>query len=253
MDNSGVKVKKTLFHVALDFILPPLCISCRTIVQEHHGLCAKCWSGVGFIQPPICNQLGFPLPFDEGAGTVSAAAVAMDPHFDHARSVAGYDGVMRDLIHHFKYYGQMESRNIFGRWLAMASHEFIGKADVIIPVPLYRRKLFARRFNQAAILADSLGEETGIGVDAYILNRVKNTRQQVGLSALQRRQNVAGAFAVEQQDKILLKGKRVILVDDVFTTGSTANACARVLKKAGVVQVDLVTLARVNEPINPVM
>ncbi len=248
-----MKVKKTLFNGLLDFILPPLCISCRSIVQEHHGLCAQCWENVTFIQPPFCDILGFPLPFDEGDKTVSAAAITMDPNFDHARSVALYDGVMRDLIHHFKYYGQMESKTIFGRWLAMASYEFIDNADLIVPVPLYRRKLFARRFNQAAILSDSLGDITGIAVERFVLKRVKDTKQQVGLSALQRRQNVGGAFAVDKVDKIHLMGKNILLIDDVYTTGSTANACAKTLKRAGAAQVDLITLARVNEPVRPLM
>ncbi len=237
----------------LDFILPPLCISCRAKVLDHHALCARCWSHISFIQKPYCQILGFALPFDEGDQTVSATAVAMKPHFDHARSVAHYDSVMRDLIHGFKYYGQMESKKIFGYWLSMAGAEFLPQADLIIPVPLYRRKLFQRRFNQAAILADSLGQETGIETDHYILKRVKNTVQQVGLSAQQRKQNVAGAFKVAEGDKIALKGKKIVLIDDVFTTGSTANACARTLKRAGAVQVDLITLARVNEPINPVL
>lgn len=256
-------VPKVLFQTALDFILPPLCISCRCKVQDHNALCPACWSSLNFIQKPYCDQLGFSLPFDENAFApelnrqdspiVSATAIAMNPYFDHARSVAYYEGIMRDLIHSFKYYAQMEGKHLFGRWMAVAAADFLGEADLIIPVPLYRRKLFQRRFNQAAILADSLGQETGIEVDSYILKRVKNTVQQVGLSAQQRKLNVAGAFKVEETDKILLKGKKVLLIDDVFTTGSTANACARTLKKAGVVQVDLITLARVNEPINPVL
>ena len=154
---------------------------------------------------------------------------------------------MRELIQSFKYGDRHEGVPLFGRWMATAGAELLADADVILPVPLYRSRLWSRRFNQSAMLAHAVGHLTGVPVDCFLLARVKRTHAQVGLTAVQRRKNVAGAFRVTAA-KGALRQKRIVVVDDVITTGASAEACARVLKRAGAARVDILALARAVEP-----
>lgn len=236
-----------------DLIVPPTCISCRKPLAVHDALCAKCWRSIKFIRPPLCDRLGIPLPFDVGGRAVSAQAEANPPDYDRARAVAHYDGVLRDLIHRFKYGDSHIGRRLLGRWLAEAGAELLREADVVVPVPLDRWRLLKRRFNQAAILSRELHRLTGIDWDPLILQRTKRTASQVGLTHDQRRRNVQGAFAVDAERAAAVQGRAIVLVDDVITTGATAEACARALKRAGAARVDVLALALVTSDsmINP--
>lgn len=229
-----------------DLLLPPVCIACRRRVESHGLLCGDCWGGIEFIAPPICARLGVPLPYETGEPCLSAAALANPPRYDRARAVARYAGTMRDLIQSFKYGDRHEGVPLFGRWLAGAGAELLAEADMLVPVPLYRARLWSRRFNQSALLAREVGKLSGVSVDCFLLARVRRTEAQVGLTASQRRKNVAGAFRVTR-DRAFLRGKRILLVDDVITTGATAEACARTLKRAGAGSVDVLALAHALE------
>jgi ComF family protein len=233
--------------LAADLLLPPVCISCRKRAGAHGLLCGDCWARIDFIVPPLCSRLGVPLPYDTGEPLLSAAAIADPPVYDRARAAARYSSTMRDLIQSFKYGDRHEGVPLFGRWMAAAGAELLAGADVIVPVPLYRSRLWSRRFNQSAMLAQEVGKLTGVPVDCFLLARVKRTQAQVGLTAAQRRKNVAGAFRVTAA-KGALREKRIVVVDDVITTGATAEACARVLKRAGAARVDILALARAVEP-----
>jgi ComF family protein len=226
-----------------DLVVPPACLICRARLSAHHLLCAACWREVHFIRPPLCDVLGIPLPFDTGERTVSAAALARPPAYDRARAVAHFSGAMRTLIHQFKYADRHDARTLFGRWLAEAGGELVAGADLLAPVPLALWRLLSRRFNQAAILARELSRLTGLPADPHLLRRARATSSQVGLTHDQRRRNVAGAFRVPRRAR--LEGRRVLLLDDVITTGATAEACARALKRAGAVRVDVLALAMV--------
>ncbi len=228
-----------------DVIVPPCCLVCRARLGAHHLLCAPCWREVHFIRPPLCDLLGIPLPFDLGERMVSAGAVARPPAYDRARAVAHFSGSMRTLIHQLKYADRHDARTLLGRWLVEAGRELRPGIDAIVPVPLTRWRLLARRFNQAAILAQELSRQTGIAVDAHLLQRTRHTKTQVGLTHDQRRRNVAGAFSVPRSRRAWLKGRSVLLVDDVITTGATVEACARTLKRAGAARVDVLALALV--------
>ena len=228
-----------------DLFVPPCCVVCRVRIGAHHLLCATCWREVNFIRPPLCDVLGIPLPFDTGERTVSAGAVAHPPAYDRARAVAHYSGAMRTLVHQLKYADRHDARALFGRWLAEAGRDLLPGADVIVPVPLSRLRLLLRHFNQAAVLAGELSRQSGVRMDPLVLRRTRSTPSQVGMTRDQRRRNVAGAFAVPPQRRAAIEGRNVLLVDDVITTGATAEACARTLKRAGAARVDVLALALV--------
>jgi ComF family protein len=231
-----------------DFLLPPVCISCRTRIGSHGLLCGACFARIDFIAPPLCDRLGVPLPFEAGEKLLSAAAIASPPVYDRARAAAHYSDTMRELIQSFKYRDRHEGLPLFARWLKKAGAELLADADLILPVPLYATRLWRRRFNQSAMLAVALGRLSAVPVDCFVLKRVRRTASQVGLTADQRRRNVSGAFRVDKDKAPQVKGKKLLVVDDVITTGATAEACARVLKRAGAARVDVLALARVVEP-----
>lgn len=235
----------------LDLALPPICLSCGIHVDRHRMLCPKCWAGVDFITPPLCDRLGVPLPFDSGERAVSAAALAAPPDYGRARAVAAFDGVMRDLVHGLKYRDRPEGCRLFAQWMAVAGAELLEEADVLVPVPLHWSKLWARRFNQSALIAREISKATDVPALLNVLRRVKRTPSQVGLSPGQRRRNVRGAFIVPDHLAGTFAGRHVLLIDDVITTGATADACARSLRAAGARAVDVLALARVTDPTRP--
>jgi ComF family protein len=247
-----LRALRSLLSPVADLFLPPVCIVCRTRIGSHGLLCGACWGRIDFIAPPICARLGIPLPYDTGAipgePCLSAAALADPPVYDRARAAARYSATMRDLIQSFKYRDRHEGLPLFARWLATAGAELLVDADLIVPVPLYRSRLWSRRFNQSALLARALAAIIGRKADCFLLQRVKRTASQVGLTAAQRRRNVAGAFKVARRHAKGLRGMRIVVVDDVITTGATADACARTLKRAGAGRVDVLALARAADP-----
>ncbi len=230
-----------------DLLVPPLCVACHAPLASHDALCPGCWGKIDFIRAPLCDRLGLPMPFDTGGTMISAAAAAEPPDYDRARAVARYDGVMRALVHDLKFRDRHDARRLFGRWLADAGRELLADADIIVPVPLTRGRLLSRRFNQSAILALEVSRLAGVRTDALALLRTRRTKPQVGLTRPQRRKNVAGAFAVAADRGPRLAGAKVVLIDDVITTGATAGACARALKRARAARVDVLTLALVTD------
>jgi ComF family protein len=245
-ERSGVGA--SMLRRLADFLLPPVCISCRVRVESHGLLCGACFAKIDFIAPPLCERLGVPLPFETGAAPLSAAAIASPPVYDRARAAAHYSETMRELVQSFKYRDRHEGLALFARWLAKAGSELLADADLIVPVPLYATRLWRRRFNQSAMLAVALGRLCCVPVDCFALKRVRRTASQVGLTADQRRRNVAGAFRVDSDSAPRIAGRKLVVVDDVITTGATAEACAGVLKRAGAARVDILALARVVKP-----
>ncbi|MEM9358799.1 MAG: ComF family protein [Pseudomonadota bacterium] len=243
---SSWRLARLALRQLADFFVPPLCLSCKQPLAQHNTVCAECWRDIHFIVPPLCDRLGIPLPFDPGGGPiVSAAAAANPPPYDHARAVAHYTGTMRDLIHMFKYADQHAPRHLFARLLERAGRELFHDCELVVPVPLSRQKLRARRFNQAALLAHDLARSTRLSYEPQLLQRRKNTVSQVGLTRDQRRRNMQGAFALSKSGTVKVKDRAVLLIDDVITTGTTVEACARALKQAGARHVDVLALALV--------
>jgi len=230
---------------AIGLVYPPGCIACQAATGEPHGLCAACWSGIRFIERPFCERLGTPFQVDLGQPLLSPAAIADPPVFERARAVAEYDGTASLLVHRLKYNDRLELARALGTMMVRAGAELLSDAQVIVPVPLHRWRLWRRRFNQAMALAKVVSSESGVACDPTLLARVKRTRRQVGLTKAQRQENLQGAFRVPPEARARLRDKRVLLVDDVLTTGSTGNAAARALLRGGAARVDILAFARV--------
>lgn len=233
---------------AADLVLPPMCLSCHEPLATHGALCPRCWQRIDFIRDPVCDRLGLPLPYATGEVTLSSAALRHAPEYGRARAVALFDGVMRDLVHGMKYADRHEMLDLFAPMLRGAGRELLGSADCLLPVPLHRWRLWQRRFNQAALLATRLGRDCGLPVEFGALRRIKRTPSQVNLGWEGRRRNVAEAFAIAPGAERRIAGRRILLIDDVITTGATAEACAAVLKAAGASEVDVLALALVPDP-----
>nr|WP_276570049.1 ComF family protein [Rhodovibrio salinarum] len=235
-------------------MLPPRCLACGGPVGAAGTLCPACWEAVTFLGPPMCRCCGFPFelaPEVDAGESLCAACHASPPPYAHARAVMAYDDGSRGLVLGFKHADRSEAAPAFAQWMARAGHELLTEAQVIVPVPLHRWRLFARRYNQSALLANQLGRLSGVPVVPDLLRRRRNTPSQGHLSPAGRSRNVAGAFAVHRRYAERVRGRSVLLVDDVLTTGATVAACTRVLKRAGARQVDVLTLARVVRPTAP--
>ena len=235
---------RSAFGLVIDVGLPRLCAGCREPVGGE-GLCPGCWSKLSFIAPPYCERLGIPFPFDPGPGVLSMEAIADPPAYRRARAAVRFDDVARALVHALKYGDRLDLAPMMGRWMATAGRALTAEADAIVPVPLHWRRQWARRFNQAALLSQAISKASGVPVAHAALKRVKATPQQVGLAQSERALNVQGAFRVPSSGRAEVAGRRLILVDDVITTGATVDACARALLRAGAADVDVLTFARV--------
>jgi len=246
--NQGKKMPlAALFKRGLDFVLPPLCFGCRGAVETQGGLCSTCWSRLKFITRPHCEACGYPFPHEMPKGMLCAACHQKKPEYDKALAALAYDPSSRPLVLSFKHGERTEGLKTMARWMKTAGEELLSDTGLIVPVPLHPRRLWRRRYNQSALLALALGAEAGKAVDVLALARKKNTPSQGGLNRHQRRRNVRAAFQVPKNKGGQVKGKNILLVDDVMTTGATVENCARALKKAGAGKIYVLTLARVVE------
>ena len=228
-----------------DVVYPPSCIVCQAATAEPAALCAQCWGRLRLIERPYCERLGTPFAVDAGAALLSPAAIANPPVYARARAVARFDETARLLAHRLKYGDRLDLAWTLAGWMARAGAELLANADLIVPVPMHRSRIWKRRFNQAALLADGIARRLGKRVDAFALARKRPTRPQVGLSRAERQANLSGAFEVGEEARARLAGLRVLLVDDVLTTGATANTAARALLRGGAEAVDVLVFATV--------
>ncbi len=230
--------------IALDVALPTLCVACRAPV-DGDGVCAECWARLSFIASPFCPRLGIPFVYDPGPGLLSMEAIADPPAYTRARAVVRYDDVARTLVHALKYQDRTDLAPTMGRWMARAGRELLAEANLLVPVPLHWRRGWSRRFNQSGALARAIERQSGVKMASEVLRRVRPTEQQVGLSRAQRASNVQGAFKVSADRRADIARRRVVLIDDVLTSGATVDACARALLRAGAADVDVLVFARV--------
>lgn len=227
----------------LDKLFPPQCMSCGERVKSHGTMCQACWQNLHFITDPMCAHCGYPFAYGLGEGALCAGCIDVLPEYDRGYSAFIFDDTSKSLLHKLKFEDQGYLAHIFAEWLAV--HMPSSDYDMIIPVPLSRKRLYKRRYNQSALVAKELAERLHVAYRPQWLKRIKHTTPQTGLTQIQRQENVKDAFAVSCPSSSLLMGKTVLLLDDVMTTGATITACTRVLKKAGVSVVHVVTLARV--------
>ncbi|GJD36788.1 ComF family protein [Methylobacterium aerolatum] len=234
----------------LALIYPPSCAACGTATADPGAFCPSCWSGLRLIEEPRCDRLGIPFAVDLGIGQlVSPLAFAAPPVFARARAAVLYDDVARRLVHRLKYEDRLDLAKPMARMMAGAGGALIAESDCVVPVPLHRWRLWRRRFNQAALLARPIAEGAGLPLAPTALARVRATRTQVGLSRAARAENLAGAFRVPPSARHLIAGRRILLIDDVMTTRSTANAASRALIRGGAASVNVLTFALVGDPI----
>lgn len=235
-----------LFTRIIDLLLPPRCLCCGKIVTGDSGLCPECFNEVNFITKPYCAKCGHPFdeaPSDKKMLCGSCAGGKHTP-FRLSRSALHYDEASKNMLLSFKFTDKTENALVFAKWLKLAGEDiFKDGVDLIVPIPLHYTRLVKRRYNQSALLAKELGKLTGIKVDYTSVIRHRKTKPQVQFSGHARISNVKDAFSVKHPEKI--KGLRILLIDDVMTTGSTLKECASAMKKAGAKSVDTLTVARV--------
>lgn len=232
----------------VDAIFPPRCIISGAIVGAPGQLDPGAWAGLSFIAPPFCRTCGMPFPFtSEGVDDLQCAACLDDPPpFTAARAAVVYDDASRGVILKFKHADHLHAVPVLVPWIMRAGAELWADADVLVPVPLHRWRLMRRRYNQAALLAHGVAKETCLPCLADGLIRHRATESQGHKRAAERRKNVKGAFAINPRHADAVRGKNVVLIDDVFTTGATVRECAQTLLNAGAARVDVVAVARVS-------
>jgi ComF family protein len=233
----------------LDLVLPPRALDDQPSASavQTIGLTADAWTRIHFIEAPICDGCGAPFEYDLGPGVRCTACQARPPAFDRARAACLYDDHSRDLILKLKHADRTDLAPLFARWVARAAADLLADADAVLPVPLHPMRLLRRRYNQAAEIARPLAAAARIAYWPDVLVRPRRTESQAGKSADGRRRNVAGVFQTAPRWRGKIAGAKLLLIDDVLTTGATAEACARALKSAGAARVDLAVIARVKE------
>lgn len=234
------------FEKIIDFILPRRCLKCGRILPEPGYLCEDCSEAINFIGPNCCRKCGHPL-YEENTDSRKLCAGCLSRRrsfYRLARSAVVYDENSKNLILGFKFLDKTENADLLAAMLKVAGKDiFAAGADVLVPVPLHYTRLIKRRYNQSSLLALKLGKMVGLPVDAFSLVKHKRTRPQTEFSGRERVVNVKNAFSVKYPERI--KGKRIVLIDDVMTTGSTLKESARALRKAGAKSIDVLTVARV--------
>jgi len=237
---------------SLDLLLPPRPLdegpgSRPAAGVQWRGLTPPAWSKIAFIEAPFCDACGAPFDYDLGAEARCPTCTRQLPAFDHARAACIYDEPVSDLILKLKHADRTDLSGLFARWIARAAADLLRRTDGVVPVPLHRWRLLRRRYNQAAEIARPLARRARVGYWPDALVRERQTGSQGGKSGDARRTNVAGAFAVPARWRGRVEGRRILLVDDVLTTGATAESCALALKAAGAACVDVAVIARVGQ------
>ncbi len=235
------RISRTL----LDAVLPPRCLKCGDILSSAQGLCPECWRKLTWLGAPCCACCGQPFPFDAGAESLCGACLQKRPAYDRARAVFRYDDESRDLVIGLKHADRTETVPALAGWMSRVGGGLLESTELIVPVPLHWTRLATRRFNQAALLAHAIGRTAGLPVLPQALLRRRATRSQGHLGRLARFRNVKGAIVVAERHATVVTNRRILLIDDVITTGATVESAAKALISAGARQVDVLALAKV--------
>ncbi len=227
----------------LDFALPPRCPGCGAVTEALHRFCLDCWSALTFLGAPCCTRCALPFEYESGAEVECGACLADPPDFDRLRAAVAYGEISRKVALKLKYGGRPGVAETMARF--MARHLAAEAGALVAPVPLHRWRIWTRGYNQSALIAAALTRQAGLETRLDLLRRVKRTPPLRGMNPRERRETVRGAFRIEARHKAAVTGRTVLLVDDVYTSGATANACAAVLRRAGAARIEVLCWARV--------
>ena len=228
-----------------DMLFPIKCGNCECLLDTD-GLCPDCWSKINWISEPKCKICGQPFSVEiDLIGSECLECISKKPYFDKAISIFVYDDFSKKMILKFKHSDATYFSEMFANWMYRAATLEIESSDLIIPVPIHLLKRFKRKYNQSELLSQKISKISKVAYEPRILKKIKQTSPQEGLSGNQRRKNVIGSFGIDKKYEHLLKDKRILLIDDVFTTGSTVNECSKILKKHSAKEVIVLTLTRV--------
>jgi len=227
----------------LDFALPPRCPGCGAVTEAPHRFCLDCWSALRFLGEPCCARCALPFDYESGPEVECGACLAEPPAFDRLRAAVVYGEISRKVALKLKYGGRPGIAETMARF--MARHFAAERETIVAPVPLHRWRIWRRGYNQSALVATALARQAGVETRLDLIRRVKRTPPLRGMGPRERREAVRGAFRIEPAHKAAVKGKAVLLIDDVYTSGATANACAAVLRRAGAARIEVLCWARV--------
>lgn len=231
------------FKKILEIIFPSHCLSCEEIVNKDALFCNACWPKLQFITEPKCKICSYPFEF-QGLELICAKCLTQKPSFDKVISIFRYNDILKKVVKSLKYHEQTLIAKKLSKLLIARSQNEINNSDIVVPVPLHIKRLRKRKFNQAILLAKSLVKNQKIIFFPDLLIRTKNTKPQVELRKKERETNLKGAFALNIKYQSPIKGKNILLVDDVVTTGTTLEECAAILKKHGAKRVIAITIAK---------
>lgn len=234
--------RAALRHV-VDFALPPRCAGCGAVVSAPGAFCFECWSGLDWLGPPCCARCALPFEYDAGEGAQCPACLADPPEFDSLRAAVAYGELARTVVLKLKYGRRPAAAETMAKF--MARHVDADAAPILCPVPLHRWRVWQRGYNQSALIAAALARRFALDLRQDLLLRIKATPPLKDMNPRERRLVVRGAIRLNARHRAAIKGRNVLLVDDVFTSGATVGACARVLKRAGAAQVAVLCWARV--------
>lgn len=231
-----------ILKILIDLIYPPTCISCKKPTHDHGTLCTDCWNEIDFISSPNCTICSTPMPHSSASPLICGTCLNSPPNYHRARSLFSYDENSKRIITRLKYYDKTHIAKHVSQWLYNRQQDFICESELIIPVPLHKKRLNSRKFNQSTLIAKHLSKKTNIPFIADALIRTKNSTPQTNLTFKQRTKNLNNCFI--QNPKRNIQNKRVLLVDDVITTGTTVYQCTKTLLKAGAKEVNVLTVAK---------
>ena len=232
---------------AINYLLPPVCGNCGEVVLEDVGICSHCWKKLSFISSPCCHLCGYPFNLSIEVGAICGECERRPKSFAQCRASLVYDDHCKDMIIGYKHGDKTYLAKLFSKWMALSGGEVLERADIIIPVPLHPRRLLSRKYNQAALIAQDLARLNDKQYVPNLLIRSKNTKSQGHVSYQGRWKNVSSAFHLNKKYSSHIKNKRIVIVDDVYTTGATLDACAKALKQEEIKSVDGLVLARVTK------
>jgi len=243
-DKDKVGLARNITALAVNFVLPLRCAGCGDIVSAEGGFCISCWDTLDFLGPPWCDQCGLPLPFESDVTQSCGACLTKPPRHDGIRAAVAYSDISRDIALRLKYAGKIGHAQLIAKQL-LRHLPADGKDWLLVPVPLHWTRLWARSFNQSALIANALSQLGGLEHAPDLMRRTRRTQLLRGKSGKQRRKEVSQAFAVNTGWAARVKNADIILVDDVYTTGATSDACVKALKQAGAARVQIFCWARV--------